>query len=402
MALACFGIILLFLPSGIKRVGTYTELEGDLSIVNRLKLWTGAFQMMADHPISGVETDHFGNVFERDYQTVGHTVTNSTAVSDYLTFGAEHGLVLLGVTVGALFFVAGQAYRGARQSKSVLQLSLTSAQISILVASAFSTLWFVSEYRWLFGFIIATLVVYGLRHWRGEENWKWQFPFYLKRLGMYVIGSSIVLAALAIASLWFLPTKSFDVKVDLPGGDDPQCHVFEPRWKVAKGVIVYFSDLDEESALLCHSTLRPLSALGWDVVSVPDGPDEAKASSLLIVMHQMFPDKKIYVSGDGAGGKLAWLVATETGESVRAGAGFDFLSEELDPEHGGRPLQHPFLVFQSLYDDRIPANPAIRAVSRLGFVNLPLSVVLNPNGLGYFSEGRKEWVLCLDSYFVGK
>ena len=401
VALACFGLMLLFLPSGLKRVGSYVEVERDLSIANRLKLWTGAFQMMADHPLSGVGADQFGNVFERDYQTLGHTAKNSTAVSDYLTFGAEHGLVLLGVSVGVLLFLVGQAYRGGRHNNSVLQLSLVSALISIMVVSAFSTLWFVRENQWLFAFIIIALVAYEFRHLYREGNWRRQFLIDLKRMGTSVGMACIVLTALAMASLWLLPTRSFGLKAEISESDPLEVHIFEPRWKVAKGVIVYFSDIDEDSALLGHSTLRPLSALGWDVVAVSEVIDGAKADSLLIALRKVFPNLKTYVSGDGAGGKLAWHVASQS-EVIRAGAGFDFLSEDLDPNRGAKTLQHPFLVFQSLYDDRVSANPAIRAARRLDFAKLPLFVVMNSNSLGYFSESRSQWVKALDNYFVGK
>ena len=401
VALACFGLMLLFLPSGLKRVGSYAEIEGDLSIANRLKLWTGALQMMADNPLSGVGADEFGNIFERDYQTFGHTAQNSTAVSDYLTFGAEHGLLPLGVAVGVLLFVAGQAYRGGRHNNSILQLSLTSALISLMVASAFSTLWFVREYQRLFAFIIVALVAYWLRDLYKERNWRRQFLVNLKRLGTCMGGAGIVLTALAMASLWLLPTRSFGLKAEISESDPLEVRIFEPRWKVAKGVIVYFSDIHEDSALLDHSTLRPLSALGWDVVTASKEIDGAKANALLTTLHKVFPNLKTYVSGDGTGGKLAWLVASQS-EIIQAGAGFDFLSEDLDPDRGTKILQHPFLVFQSLYDDQVSANPAIRAARGLGFADLPLTIILSPNTLGYFSEGRSQWVKSLDRYFVGR
>jgi hypothetical protein len=393
--------MLLLLPSGLKRVGSYAELEGDLSIANRLKLWTGAFQMMAEHPLSGVGANHFGNLFERDYQTLGHTAKNSTAVSDYLTFGAEHGLIPLELLVGILLFAVVQACRGARHNNGILQLSSCSALISIMSASAFSTLWFIREYQWLFAFVIVTLVACGLGHLYQEENWKQRLLSDLRRLGTCVAGTCMVLTTLAMTSLWLLPTRSVEVKAEISESSPLLVRIFEPRWQVAKGIIVYFPDIDEDSALLDHSTLRPLSALGWDVVAVSEEIDRAKASALLIALHKMFPSLKAYVSGDGAGGKLAWLVASQS-EVIRAGAGFDFLSEDLDPDRGTKTLQHPFLVFQSLYDDRVSANPAIRAAQRLDFADLPLHVILSPNPLGYFSESRSQWVKCLDSYFIGK
>ena len=225
--------------------------------------------------------------------------------------------------------------------------------------------------------------------------------FNLKRLGPSVVGACIFLTALAMASLWLLPTKSVGAKAEISKSDALELRIFEPRWKVARGVIVYFPDIDEDPALLDHSTLRPLSALGWDVVAVSEVIDETKANSLLIALHKVFPNLKTYVSGDGAGGKLAWLVASQSGV-IRAGAGFDFLSEDLDPARSAKLLQHPFLVFQSLYDDRVSANPAILAARKVGFAGLPLSLILSPNNLGYFSEGREEWIRALDSYFAGR
>jgi len=398
LALVAFCLILVFLPSGLKRVGSYTHIEADLSVSNRLKLWTGALQMMAEHPLTGIGSDQFGATFERDYQLFDHTAENSTAVSDYFTFGAERGLLLLGIGLGMLLFFVSESFRDSIQNKNVFQMTLTATLVTVLVASAFSTLWFVREFEWIFEAALLGLLVYLAGQAYRSRNWKSHWTSFLIRMSKSISATLIILGLISLASLCFLPTKTHDFTSQLPDHETVSWHVVEPRWKPSKGVVVYFSDTDEDTALLYHSTLRPLAALGWQVVWTPVVSDQTQAETFIASLSRTFQSRKLFVAGDGQGGRMAWLVVTAMPEKVSAGAGYGFLSSDLDPKAGANPMRNPFLVVHSLYDDHVSANTTIRASQKNAFITVPLIVILTPNEPSRFSMDWPQWLRAIDIF----
>jgi hypothetical protein len=400
LGLLVFGGTVLLLPSGLKRVGSYTHIEEDLSVANRIKLWTGAWQIMAEHPFKGVGGDQFGTVFERDYQQFDHTAQNSTAVSDYLTFGAEHGLILLGIILGILLFIVAESFRNAIRNKNTLQMTLVAVLASILVASAFSTLWFVREYEWLLMITLVGLLVFmSMRNVR-NGSWIKEITLSLTKISGFIGVILLVLGIISITSLVLLPTQIHEIKVQFTNQERISCRLVEPRWKKPKGVIVYFSDEGENVLLLCHSTLRPLAAMGWQVVWSPGTMNSPQAADFVESLHRTFPDQILFVAGEGKGGRIAWqITANEPKSIVSAGAGFGFLSMDLDPKLGGKPLHQPFLVVHSLYDDQVPANAAICAQRGTAFEGLQITTLLTHDELSRFSSGWLEWIRAISNHF---
>ena len=397
---AVFVVIVIFLPAGMKRVESYSRIEGDLSIANRLRLWTGAWQMIADHPITGVGPDQFGHVFEEDYQQFEHTASNSTAVSDYLTFGAERGLFFLSLAVGSLILLLSKSYQSAARLNNGLQLTMASVLLSIMICSAFSTLWFVTEYKYLFFLALVGTTGFLIVQNARRSGWRKQITRVILLEARFVILTLVICGALAAASLLRQPTKSSDITIGTSSHRTLTAHFIQPRWKKPKGLIVYFPGEKGSISLLCHAVLRPLAARGWDIFIADDIIDSDGGKSLLLALQQRAPGEKLFLAGRGEGGRVAWLTASQlSSQIVIAGAGFDFLTTDLDPKHGGETVKQPFLIFHCLYDDRCSANPAICASRRAAFESLPLTVILNPNEAGYFSEDSIDWVKTVDRYF---
>jgi hypothetical protein len=73
----------------------------DRSVDNRLALWQGAAQMMADRPWTGWGAGQSGWVYCEAYQPVEREEIYRTCVNSYLTLGAEHGLWFLMILVGS-------------------------------------------------------------------------------------------------------------------------------------------------------------------------------------------------------------------------------------------------------------------------------------------------------------
>jgi hypothetical protein len=398
-SIAVFIVFLCCTPSGVQRFESYAHLDADLSIANRFKLWGGALQMMADHPLTGVGAGGFSLNFERDYQQFSHTAQTSTAVSDYLTTGAEHGILVLGLLVGPLLLLLVWSLRLCRMSGSLPLIVFTAMLLGLMTTSCFSTLWIVPDYRWMAGITLGGLLWYAVI----KEFWKREFKSFTFQLllqsSKWTLATSLVLFAMGVVSLGILPTR-FSTH-EIAGSDSHLMRYdeIEPRWASPKGTILYLADLSNEAAL-SHSTLRPMATMGWRVIPVSCGANPEWVHDLINAIRQAPSSGNIFVAGETSGAKLAWKIAAEEPpQIVKAGGGFDFLSSDMDaPEGKGAPSQ-PFLVYQSLYDDGASSNPAILACNRIAFKGLPLTVVLSDGSTSHFSSGWVKFLTTLNIFF---
>jgi len=128
--------------------------------------------------------------------------------------------------------------------------------------------------------------------------------------------------------------------------------------------------------------------------------DSAQIRGYVKSIHEKYPYQKIFVAGDGQGGRVAWEAATEMSNEVAAGAGCGFLTLDLAPEFGGKLLHQEFLVIHSIYDDSVPANATIRAQRKTAFTALSLMTVLNSNELNHSSVQWTYWVTAVDKFFT--
>ena len=396
-ALTVFVLLLLLLPSGLHRMTTSTHLEDDLSVANRLRLWTGALQMMAEHPWRGVGSGQFGNVFEKDYQEYRHTAKNSTAVSDVFTFGAEHGLLALGIIVGFLVFVAVVSFRNALSLKSIIQMTITAALVAILATSIFSTLWFVRDYQVIFASVLLALLgLLVIPYWNGNQGML-KAKRSLIRLSITILFVVFALGFISAFTLCLLPTR-LEIETSKVQG----FHTFDlikPRWSKPLGTILYFSKA-ENKELLYHAVIRPLAAKGWDIIPVLNSGNLQNEAQFLGFLHQTFPKQPLFVAGEEQGGREAWeLIAREPKELICAGGGFEFLSMDLDPKYGARAISRPFFVYQSLYDDHVSANAAIIAQKQAAFRRLPLTIVLSSGEIGSFGPGQAQALQTFSDFF---
>jgi hypothetical protein len=400
--LLSFAIILLLLPHGVQRCESYTNLTGDLSIANRLKLWEGALQMMAEHPFIGVGSGQFETVFERDYQGFNHTAKTATAVNDCLTFGAEHGLFFLSLIIGPVLLLVTSALRLVCKTHSILLMTLTAVLIGTLITSSFSTLWMVPDYQWLVGItllgVAGYVVMTGIRvpERLGFANKM------LLRLSGWTIVTLVVLFSAAVTSLSLLPTRIFTYHIYERGVATASCRVVSPRWQTSHGTIIYLTSVTDQSVLY-HSTIRPIAAMGWQVIPLADTTDPAKVRYLIDALHQLSPEASLFVAGDARGGKSAWKIAAgESPKIVKAGGGFDFLTMDLASDDSTSAPRQRFLVYQSLYSEGASSNPAICAQKQVAFKGLPLTVILSRDGVDHFSAGWMRFLATLNAFFLNE
>jgi hypothetical protein len=398
-AIGMFAALICYLPHGVQRLESYSQLGGDLSIANRLKLWCGALQMMADHPFTGVGVGNFSSVFERDYQDFSHTAQTSTAVNDYLTIGAEHGLFFLSAVVGPLLLLLAWSFHHCRKLENPPLSVMAALLVSLMISSCFSTLWPVPTFKWM---ALATLVgliwLSLIPEFRRSEVKPFAFRVLLQS-SKWTVSTTLVLFFAGSISLTVLPTRFSSQEIAGKRSELVRYAEIEPRWTKPKGTIIYLSSLSDEAALR-HSTLRPLAAMGWRVIPISSRSDPASVHDLIDVIRDKSPSGNIFIAGETIGGKLAWkIAATESPEVVRAGAGFDFLSAEMDdPKENCAPRQ-PFLVYQSLYSDGVSSNPAICARHQIEFKGMPLRIVLCSDITNHFSTSWIMFLTTLSTFF---
>ena len=226
-----FSLILLFLPHGLQRVESYANVTGDLSIANRLKLWEGALQIMAEHPFAGIGSGQFETIFEQDYQEFDHTAKTATAVNDFLTFGAEHGLFSLSLMTGLILLVVTSALRLVSRSQCILLMTLTSVLLETLIASSFSTLWVVPDFQLLVGIALLGLSGYGATMAILSDECSRVGKVLLLRLSKCTVLTLVIWFILAVASLSLLPTRIISYHVFEHDADSASFQVVAPRWQ---------------------------------------------------------------------------------------------------------------------------------------------------------------------------
>jgi hypothetical protein len=187
--------------------------------------------------------------------------------------------------------------------------------------------------------------------------------------------------------------------ISLGDNDQLTCNIVLPRWKKSKGVIVYCSNIDEDANILFHTTLRPLAALGWEVICAPPLHDKSQIERAIISLTHTYPQEKIFVAGDSEGGMVAWKIAVEIPDQITAGAGYGFLSLDANQTKDYLNVKRPFLIGQSLYDDQVSANAAILAKQGRVLAGTPVSVLLTSGSTSKFSPQWHDWICSVDLYF---
>ena len=322
-----FGIALALHPAGIDRAASTGAVAEDKSISNRLLVWQGALQMMAEHPLSGVGTGKFGEVFMRDYQLPTHTQTYSTAINDFLTVGTERGLFAVGgATALAVWLVVAGFRVGRRHGNAVLTACSASVFCGLILCS-FSSVAFESNLIWLLltsaAVILAMLVWYALRESQTNALPKPGLLQTIGRLGRaslrssaYALTTIMLLVAISCGTWWLasqiaLSSRPAVLPISTVGVAGLEVR---PRWRSSKGTIFYLGGRGESPATLLKHTLRPLAARGWRVLcfDLPQTTSQAHqtATSILATLRA---DRLLahpwFVVGHRQGGQLALALA---------------------------------------------------------------------------------------------
>ncbi len=141
--IAASAFVILFAFGILKRHYSWISSPDD-SVLNRLILWQGGLQMLADNPF-GVGTGLSGTIFTDFYQPPGANIAYRTMVNSFLTFIVEQGILMsFFVAIPVIFsfvasFISLQCEMSDRRKYLIISLmtSCFCAFISGMASSCF-------------------------------------------------------------------------------------------------------------------------------------------------------------------------------------------------------------------------------------------------------------------------
>jgi O-antigen ligase len=342
-------------PAGLDRATSTAAVAEDRSISNRMLVWRGALQMMAEHPWTGVGVGKFGDAFKKDYQLPTHTQDYSTAINSFLTLGAERGIPILAATVAAFMTVALAGFRmGARQGSafpvgcaaaivtylvcawfsSIIPPPMSRRDPSVLLLAAVAGIALGAAWNAAYGAANSGRCLSQSRAARDEKGERAFQPvptdrnvrslleilrsatlLLLKRLSLGLVCAAalgaVVGAIVYVAGHAALRSHPSATPIDIAGVSGLEV---TSRARSPKGLILYIADRDETADNLLKSTLRPLAREGWRVLCFNLSPfaSDARRELLDIIGHLQQQGELsggYCVAGHRQGAQLAAAVA---------------------------------------------------------------------------------------------
>lgn len=276
---AAFVLIVIALPAGMQRAASAAAVAEDGSIRNRLLVWRGALEMIADYPLQGVGVARFGESFQNFYQEPWHKPSYSTAINDYLTFAAERGLVGVLLTVSVGVFLMAFSVQMVRRHADYWLVPILSVSCMLAIASLFSTIEFVREVRILAfssAAILATYCalrpVYSVRRGRKSERDNTFRGILARSVATTVMTAGIVGWVVVWADMTRLVHHSLSTTSATGSVIEYRPGRIPPR-----GTVIFLPQQPEPLTVTGRKILRPLAQNGWRAITlnVPSYDQEA-------------------------------------------------------------------------------------------------------------------------------
>jgi hypothetical protein len=393
-----FALSVMLQPAGLDRASSTAAVTEDKSVSNRLLLWRGALQMMAEHPWRGVGAGKFGDVFKTDYQSPTHKEEYTTAINDYLTLGAERGVPLLILSMGGLLAGIGSGLWLGRQARNGFVIACAAAAAAYLACGWFSSILFQSDTSYFLLFACGG-ILFGLIWdcWRGRILPKRAIQVVLAT----GVACGVVLTVAFISfSTWALRLHPRTTPVEIAGLTGLEV---TPRDATPKGTILYFGDADESPEMIARSTLRALAQKGWRVYSfnVSRYASSALAQSQPLVrdLKKLVHPTKLFVAGHRQGAQIALALAATNSFS---GVGCYLTPsrsafKDLSPADLASQVEEPIIYATQEADLQFSA----RDLSEIQPTNEPSSkqgVRIYGGTFKQSSPHWQEWIIDLDAF----
>ncbi len=303
-----FALSIWSLPAGMERTTSTSAISEDKSIKHRLLLWQGAMQMMAEHPWNGVGAGQFGNVFGRDYQLATHKASYTTAINDFLTFGAERGIPALTAVVSPLLILIGLGLWNGFTLQRPLLIVFAATILTYLTTCWFSSIVF----SWMPSILLIVSIV-ALTVLLLAPVLRNNLSELLSKFSKVCLVWSSVAVLFAICCVGAANVaRSSRAEITPMTSHGIVASLLTPRTGLIEGTILYAGDRKEDEKLTLKNTIRPLAALGWRVVYFrpPKFTSDAISQAHILVdeirLKKSWPDgKKLLIAGHGYGAQIA-------------------------------------------------------------------------------------------------
>jgi hypothetical protein len=347
-----FLCLLWLLPHGWQRMNSMTDVTEDRSILHRVMVWQGALTMAADHPLTGIGGDSFGNEFSAWYQPLTMNTRYLAALSNYLTLASERGflalfiyLLLLGCPFAICFYLA-------RKRQNALIISLLAVEVTYLISGLFTystSFWHVTG---LFLFVYIIVLGY-LGYHLVKKN-------LTRKTGCKILATTAgsvgaVVLVLYFTGLFFLMELPCRVS-RLQISDDIPAVMVVPQNIPVYGTIIHFHDKGGSVQEDGKSSLRPMAQAGFMIIGCDyraggiDGLRDAETVMRWAINTFSEQGVPLYLTGFGVGGRMAILVSgnIEFRDKVKGVAAVNAAVEwpfpELSPLDQLGSLQAPVLL----------------------------------------------------------
>lgn len=274
------GIAILFTGTNAADRSTQWITKREGSVDNRIELWRGGLQMIAQIP-QGVGRGQSGLAYMQWFQPLESTARYRTLVNSYLTFATEQGLWIFGLALfaSALFWRGTNVTAGEPRSHGLM----TGCRASILafaVAGFFTTT--MEDWRiWVPPSLAATLLTWAAwRVYLSKSRSEWRHCLF--RSAKEAVAVS-VMVCIAIVAGGLAMTKKAPLRIAFHHHGEVQIA------PAVKGQGRHYSVMVDEQvlgedygkllrrlALNLHSTIRVQSAGTWS-------PDAVTAGETLVV-----------------------------------------------------------------------------------------------------------------------
>lgn len=388
-----FGIILLFINDGIKRVESMA-VTSDGSISHRLLVWLGGTGMIAENPLRGIYPRGSGEVYTQWYQPLWLQERYNSLVSDYLSLAAIYGLPLFWLYLTTILLAFSLAVKRYRQTGSSLLLAVIGIITAYSLSAVFSTFYSLPSVSWLFYASLALLwgmIVFQLR--RGTvllTRRDWTVP-----AAAAVFCAVLLFCGLAVNHC--LPYRHGELHApELPG-----IMVMATPKKITRPIHILYLVCTEDGNITgaIRDTVRPLAERGFAVYGTAvdaglDGP--AQTAKIIAYCRKIIGlAPALFLVGQGDAGKLALIAAAgaEKGKLqgvVAIGSPAEWPFRELSPLEHLSTLKIPLLLIHGERDATNAFTESLRLKTFCDQLHIPVDCRIIKGAEAHLTPSRDQ------------
>jgi dienelactone hydrolase len=400
-----FLAIIIFNSNGVDRVRSIGATnEG--SIHNRLLLWSGGSGIIANNPVSGLDSiKSAGDMYTAWYQPLWLKETYIGLISDYLNIAVHYGIFALFLYFSIIFLTIFFGIKLWLEKRNMILLGVLGAIVAYLCSAVFSTFYLFFDVYWLFLALLFIAIVYVV------------WAFYTKTIKIRWVECSIPLSCSLLICILLLSYGTF-VNYKLPysysynlyQNKGKNVQFYEACLKKnPKAIIIYLFDsqrknIKDEARL----TIRPLLAMNYKIIAagVDTGFEgQKKAISLLKKIMSNKTNIPVLLMGQGDGAKQAIIAASHSRLSklsmlIALGTPATWPFEELSPELHIKNITIPLLLIHG-QNDSLYSYTDSQALKKICDENkLVATLKIIPGAESYFGAKRTNIIKLVDTFIT--